>query len=231
MKTIKQSKWSALAASALLAFAPGASRASIAYGSINNFDTVNDTGHECHGFEIELEDCHSTDITYTFDYNHYGTSKITEDNSIPGHPKTIVRWAAKRNPDGTWSAYTAIPNGPISPTNGHMFTNPSINFGGEHFGVGYYVPVSVVRYRWLIDDGAGNLINGGDVQVSTPTFTYYPPQVFANPLPQVQAVIQPPPAPEVEPKEFGKPIWVKEIRTTSHNNQEVKLRDLLSDDP
>ncbi len=112
-----------------------------------------------------------------------------------------------------------------------MFTNPSINFGGEHFGVGYHVPVSVVRYRWLIDDGAGNLVNGGDVQVSTPTFTYYPPQVFANPLPQVQAVIQPPPAPEVEPKEFGKPVWVKEIRTTSHNSQEVKLRDLVSDDP
>ncbi len=232
MKKIQSSHWAAaLAASAILALAPGESRASIAYGSINNFDTVNDTGHECHGFEIELEDCHSTDITYTFDYNHYGTSKITEDNSIPGHPKTTIRWAAKRNPDGTWSAYTAVPSGPISPTNGHMFTNPSINFGGEHFGVGYYVPVSVVRYRWLIDDGAGNLINGGDVQVSTPTFTYYPPQVFANPLPQVQAEIQPPPAPEVEPLEFGKAVWVKEIRTTSHNNKEVKLRDLLSDDP
>jgi len=231
MKAIKQSKWAALAASALLASAPGTSRASIAYGSINNFDTVNDTGHECHGFEIELEDCHSTDITYTFDYNHYGTSHITEDNSIAGHPKTIIRWEAKRNADGTWSAYTAIPSGPISPTNGHMFTNPAINFGGEHFGVGYYVPVTAVRYNWLIDDGAGNLVHGGAVQVSTPTFTYYPPQVFANPLPQVQAVIAPPPAPEVEPKEFGKPVWVKEIRTTSHNNQEVKLRDLLSDDP
>lgn len=231
MKKIIQPRWAAFAASALLAFAPGTSRASIAYGSINNFDTVNDTGHECHGFEIELEDCHSTDITYTFDYNHYGTSKITEDNSIPGHPKTIIRWAAKRNPDGTWSAYTAIPSGPIAPTDGHMFTNPSINFGGEHFGVGYYVPVTVVRYRWLIDDGAGNLVNGGDVQVSTPTFTYYPPQVFANAVPQVQAEIQPPPAPEVEPLEFGKAVWVKEIRTTSHNNKEVKLRDLLSDDP
>ena len=33
-------------------------RASIAYGSINNFDTVNDTGHTAHGFEIELEGLH-----------------------------------------------------------------------------------------------------------------------------------------------------------------------------
>ena len=31
-------------------------RASIAYGSINNFDTVNDTGTVCHGFEIEIDD-------------------------------------------------------------------------------------------------------------------------------------------------------------------------------
>lgn len=46
--------------------AAGSARASIAYGSINNFDTVNDTGHECHGFEIELEDCHSTDSAYIF---------------------------------------------------------------------------------------------------------------------------------------------------------------------
>ena len=48
-------------------------RASIAYGSINNFDTVNDTSNVCHGFEIELDDIHSADITYTYDYNHYGT--------------------------------------------------------------------------------------------------------------------------------------------------------------
>ena len=37
------------------------------YGSINNFDTVNDTGVPCHGFEIELDDIHQTDITYTCD--------------------------------------------------------------------------------------------------------------------------------------------------------------------
>jgi hypothetical protein len=26
-------------------------------------------------------------------------------------------------------------------------------------------------------------------------------------------------------------VWVKEIKTTTHNNKEVKLRDLVSDDP
>ena len=44
--------------------------ASTAYGTLNNFDVVNDTDRECHGFEIEIEDVRSTDITYTYDWNH-----------------------------------------------------------------------------------------------------------------------------------------------------------------
>ena len=52
-----------LAGLAALALSTGVAQASIAYGSINNFDTVNDTGVPCHGFEIELEDIESTDIT------------------------------------------------------------------------------------------------------------------------------------------------------------------------
>jgi hypothetical protein len=206
-------------------------RASIAYGSINNFDTVNDTGHECHGFEIEIEDCHSTDITYTYNYNHYGAPRIEQDDTDPLHPKCRIRWESKKNTNGTWAAYTAIPSGPINPTNGHMFTNPSVNFGGEHFGVGYRVPATVVKYNWLIDNGAGVLVHGGTVQVSTPTFTYYPP-VVGNPAPpRVQAVIAPPPPPVPPVKQFGKAVWVKEIKTTTHNNKEIKLRELVSDDP
>ena len=203
--------------------------ASIAYGSINNFDTVNDTGHECHGFEIEIEDCTSLDVSYTYNYNHYGAPRFEQDDSVPGHPKCRIRWESKKNPDGSWAAYTAIPSGPISPTNGHMFTNPSINFGGEHFGVGFKKAVGAVLYHWLIDNGAGALVRGGAVQVSTPTFTYYPP-VAAQPA-QVIAVIQPPPPPVPPVKQFGKAVWVKEIKTTTHNAEKVKLRDLVSDDP
>lgn len=200
----------------------------IAYGSITNFDTVNDTGKVCHGFEIELEDCHSTDIGYTYDYNHYGTPRITQDDSVPGHPQCRVRWESRKNPDGSWASYTAIPSGPIAPTDGHQFTNPGVNFGGEHFGVSYRVQPTAIRYFWLVDDGAGNLIHGGQVQVAAPSFQYYPPQGGAPA--QVQAAIRPP-EPEVHVKEFGPALWVKEIRTTSHNHNEIALRDLVSDDP
>ncbi len=53
---------------------------------------MNDTSVECHGSEIELEDIHSTDITYTYSWNHYGTPGITEDNSNPLHPKVRIRY-------------------------------------------------------------------------------------------------------------------------------------------
>ena len=87
-------------AGALLVWATSA-QASVAYGSLNNFDTVNDTGHECHGFEIEIEDVHSRDITYTYDYNHYGAPRITEDLSNPLHSVVRIRYEAKKNPDGS----------------------------------------------------------------------------------------------------------------------------------
>ena len=217
-----------LAVSGLL-FGQNRAAASIAYGSLNNFDTVNDTGSEAHGFEIELEDIQSTDVTYTFDWNHYGTPRITQERTATGHPLVRVRWESGKKPDGTWAAYTAIPAGPIAPTDGHQFTNPNVNFGGEHFGVGYIAPPTAVRYHWLIDDGFGGLRAGAPVQIATPTFLYSPP-VAAQPA-VVQAVIVAPPPAEVPQREFGDAVWVKEIRTTTHNANKVALRDLVSDDP
>ena len=207
-----------------LGLAGGRTEASIAYGTLNNFDCVNDTGVEAHGFDIQLDDLHSTDITYTYDYNHYGVPKITEDNSVPAHPKVLVRYAGARMPDGTWTAYTAIPAGPIAPTQGHQFTDPSVNFGGEHFGVGYSGNPSAVNYSWLIDDGAGNLVHGPPVNVTTPTFTYNAPAAA------VVAVVVPPPPPAPPPLQFGDACWVKQIKTTTHNPAKVHLHDLVGDD-
>jgi hypothetical protein len=218
-----------LAALSSLLFPATSVKASTAYGSINNFDAVNDTGEKCHGFEIELEDLHSSDVSYTYDWNHYGTPEIREDNSVAGHPKVTVRYASRKNPDGSWAAYTAVPSGPINPTDGHQFVDPSVNFGGEHFGMGYLVPPAAVRYHWLVDNGAGVLVAGPPVMIATPVFSYAPP--FAGAVAAVQAVIQPPEMEEGQALEFGEPVWVKEIRTSSHNNAKVKLRDLVSDDP
>lgn len=202
--------------------------AGIAYGTVNNFDTVNDTSNVCHGFEIELDDIRSADITYTFDYNHYGIPKITEDTfSTPGHTNVHVFYEAIWTNSG-WSAYTAIPAGPIPPTAGHQFTNPGTNFGGEHFGVGFRVQPSKVLYFWLLDTGNHVLSRGGQVNVSTPTFTFSPPAAGA---PAQAAAVIPAPVPIQPPTyEFSDACWVKVITTTSHTNTEVRVADLMTPD-
>ena len=209
----------------------GAARASQAYGTVNNFDTVNDNGVQAHGFEIELDDCRSTDISYTYDYNHYGTPKITEFTStdvVGLHTNVFVDYQAVLTNTG-WSAYTAVPAGPIPPTMGHQFTNPGTNFGGEHFGVGYRANPSKVLYFWMIDNGSHVLTRGGQVKVTTPVFTYTPPAAGAA---AVAAAVIPAPVPVVPlPYEFSDASWVKVITTTSHTNNEVKIRDLMSMDP
>ena len=213
----------------LLPFAGGTARASQAYGTVNNFDVVNDNGVPCHGFEIELDDIHTKDITYTFDYNHYGTPKITEGApTITGSTNAVfVRYQGVWTNTG-WSAYTAVPAGPIAPTQGHQFTNPRTNFGGEHFGVGYRAQPTKVTYFWLVDDGIHGLTRGGQVNVTTPVFTYTPPAPGV--LAQAQAVI-PAPVPPVAPSyEFSGASWVKVITTTSHTNTEMKIGDLMTPD-
>jgi hypothetical protein len=215
-----------------LVSAGSAARASIAYGSINNFDTVNDTSNVCHGFEIELDDIRSTDITYTYDYNHYGTPKITEFTSSDStglHTNVIVRYEAVWTNTG-WSAYTAIPTNNIPPTQGHAFTNPSLNFGGEHFGVGYRNAPTKVYYFWLTNSG-GTLVRGPQVNVSTPVFTAPAP---AQVVPVIPAPVLPlPPPPLSDPTivyEFSDATWVKVITTTSHTNNPIELRELITPD-
>ncbi|MBI1320486.1 MAG: hypothetical protein GC168_16295 [Candidatus Hydrogenedens sp.] len=222
---MKQAFW---AAAVLLAAVPLPVYATQAYGSLNNFDVVNDTGEPCHGFEIEIEDIHARDITYTYDYNHYGTPRIEEDTTDPLHPIVRIRYESKKNPDGSWAAYTAVPDGPVAPTDGHQFTNPNVNFGGEHFGAGFYGVPAKVSYFWLLDDFAGGLRRGDPVNIATPAFSYVP---RPNGGGQVNAVIEAPDPPEVHVKEFGEPIWVQVTRTQTHSNHKVELEDLVSDDP
>lgn len=225
------------AALASLALSIGTARAGIAYGSINNFDTVNDNGSPAHGFEVELDDLGSADLSYTYDYNHYGTPKITEhafqDGLLVWHTNVLVDYEAVWTNTG-WSAYTAVPTTNIPPTQGHAFTNPSLNFGGEHFGVGFRRQPSKVYYYWLVDNGSHALTRGVQVNVSTPVFTYNPPQQ-AGPPAQVVAVIPAPvlplpPSPPGASYEFSDATWVKVITTTSHTNNPVALRDLVTPD-
>jgi hypothetical protein len=82
-----------------------------------------------------------------------------------------------------------------------------------------------VRYNWLLDDGAGNLVHGPPVYIGTPTFNYDPGAG------QVEAVVVPPPPPAPPVFQFGEAMWVMDIKTTTHNPRKVELRDLVDADP
>jgi hypothetical protein len=217
---------------ALLAFGARRAGATTVIGDLNNFDTVNDTGQPCYGFEIEIDDIHSTDITYTYDWNHYGVPKIREDNTDPLHPKVFVRYESTKNPDGTFGANNSFTNPAIptiTPPAGHSCTDPSVNEGCEHFGVGYYGATPVIKYSWLVDDGVHNLVTSGSpVAVAAPSFAYTPPAP-AQPA-QVVAAIPAPVVPIPAGKQYGEPSWVKVIKTKTHNAHDVALDDLISDD-
>jgi hypothetical protein len=221
------------ALSGAVMLAGGAARASVAYGSINNFDTVNDTSNVCHGFEIELDDLRSTDISYTYDYNHYGTPKISEfttNDSVGLHTNVLVHYEAVWTNTG-WSAYTAIPTNTIPPTQGHAFTDPSKNFGGEHFGVGFRVSPSKVYYHWLLDGGGHTLVLGPQVNVSTPVFTAPAPAQMVPVIPAPVLPVAPPPLSDPTlVYEFSDATWVKVITTTSHTNSPIELRELITPD-
>ena len=192
---------------AMMAFGPQDANASTTYGDLGNFDAVNDTGHECQGFEIELEGVHSTDISYTYDWNHYGPPRITEDPSSSGAGTSVFIRYGSANTSGSWAAYTASATPPIAPTDGHTCTNPSVNLGCEHYGVGVNSATTAVRYHWLCDGPpvTGTLVYSAPVLVAAPSWTYAPP---AGPDPAV--VVAAIPAPVV-PIPAGQAVWRTEL--------------------
>ena len=141
-----------LAAASALALSRPAD-ASTAYGSLNNFDCVNDTGVETHGFEIELDGLVSTDITYTYDYNHYGVPRITQDVSDPANPKVSIA-ERYQNVIGILNA--------LNKANGEV----TINFEVHELAGGKPCEVKVI-YVGLAQ--AYYVSSGGDAGIGQPT--------------------------------------------------------------
>ena len=205
-----------------------------AFGSLGNFDTVNDTGLPAYGFEIDIEDpsFDHTRITSVFGYDRV-FSFISSD------PGAVVRFGKPTITDVAGYGVKIVYGGMIG---GSIFTpanNPLAPFvtGGEscwpganptwttnpcdHFGVSTYGNPAAIRYSWLVDDGNGQAARRA---VGVPAVSFLPVnQPPVGPPPAVQAVIQ---APVVEPpKPYANAFWVKLTQTTAPDN--VDLGDLL----
>lgn len=227
---------SRLAVTAALVVIVQAAPAVTTIGSLSNFDAVNDTGGETHGFEIEIEGLHSTDVLYEFGgpWSRYG-DPVKQDTATG----VIVRWAAAWNPgSSTYSTSTPLAAAGISPGGHDCYSGGPIgNYltsGCEHFGVSLGKAQGNTTYRWLVGDATGNLVGGPNVRLPAPIFNVAP-----NPNPAQPAIVQaviPAPIPENEVEgddgRFSDAMWMKRIKTQFETDDEIKLEQLVNgDDP
>ena len=205
------------------------------YGTLSNFDVINDTGQPTNGFEIELEGISPGDVVYTFGdsgdpsvpYIRYGKPTVLRNAAGTG---TIVRYASPYV-SGTFTEATPSPTPPYPVTLGHqcwVYGDP-VNYptsGCEHFGVSLIGNPTKTTYRWLVGNNAtgtlsvvgspGNPSIPAPVNVPAPIWNVNqappPPGVPPAQPPVVVAVLEAPPAPPIPPGEngqWGEAIWMK----------------------
>ena len=222
----------ALVAAGLFAIATSAS-AITSFGTLSNFDVLNDTGSDTEGFEIELHGVSSSEVSYTFGgpYSRYGTPSMQNFTDANGASGVFVRWQASWN-GSTFSTRT-IQAPSLSNTGGHACYQggPIGNYdssGCEHFGLGLTRSQTSTTYRWLQGNPDGTLTPiGTGIALPAPVFAVVAPDPGVVAPPVVQAVIE---APEAREAEFGEALWMKRIKTqTEQLDHEAKLEDLLSD--
>ncbi len=234
-----QTRWlvSLTATAVVMVAAPTA--ATTIFGSLGNFDAVNDTGSVAHGFEIELEGINILDVTDTFGgpgrgfpetVERYGAPTIT---SYSTGTSSGVRVTYRADLSGDPSGWIGTPSGVYSTPGESCWTGGS-GYGPstpcDHFGVGLSANPTKTTYSWLVEatPGSSVLINATSF-VLAPTWTVTPQApVPGNPAPPpvVEARIE---APDPIDFDFGTAIWAKVFTTEVEGA--VELEDLLRGNP
>lgn len=233
-----------------LSFTPMTGSAAV-IGFLGNFDVINDTGKTAHGFEIELEGIHSSDVSDVFggpgrgfpsgrgfdpatSVVRYGAPTISEytNGSLYG---TKVTYLGLYDPaTQTWDYGT--PSGSFITPGDNCWSGGGIGYGPstpcDHFGVGTLINPTKTTYKWLVETGTPGVLSDGIVNLPAPQWAVIPappPAVPGDPPapPQVVARID---APEPLPgKEFGDGIWVKVFTTELEDL--IELEELVGDNP
>ncbi|MEK8052828.1 PEP-CTERM sorting domain-containing protein [Ideonella sp. DXS22W] len=208
------------------------------FGSLANFDAVNNTGHEAHGFEIRIEDPSYTRASlysvFGLDRNfgvpptsveRYGAPLITE---LPGIGVTIRYQASFAN--GAWSVGTPTGPYPLAGDSCWPLGNPQYASGTltcDHFGVATYGSPAKTTYSWLIDPGNTGTLTAVTAALPAVNFAYQPPA--PGPVPVARPVVAEIEAHRENGEVFGTPYWVKVY--SKHLDHDVKLDDLMHKNP
>jgi len=218
----------AMAVALTMAIAPSVSSASV-FGFLGNFDVVNDTGSTAHGFEIDLEGLHSSDITDTFggegrgfpsgrgydpltSVERYGAPTITEYSNGTTFGTKVTYLGLFDSNSNSWDFGT--PSGSFITPGDNCWSGGGVGYSAatpcDHFGVGATANASKTTYSWLVETATPGVLSNGVVNLPAPVWNVAPDPVVGNP-PVVVAQIQAP-APENE-AQFGEAIWVKVFTT------------------
>ncbi len=208
---------SLLALSAALSATPGRAGAS-SYGTLSNFDVVNDTTHPCHGFEIELEDIQPSDIPYTFggSYIRYGAPEVLDATVDPAHPRVIVRY---RHWNGSGWEATPVAPANVTPSGHDCYANGPIgnyeSSGCEHYGVSLSASPSRTTYRWLIATDPTDLNTTFAVEPQTVDLPVPVWSVVAAGGGNVDVRAEVEPVEEEQHAQYGEPQWMKVFKVES----------------
>lgn len=217
-------------------------------GFLGNFDVINDTGATAHGFEIDLEGLHLTDITDTFggagrgfptgrgfgtnSVERYGAPTLTEYTNGSTFGTRVVYEGLYNSTTKNWDYGT--PSGTQVTPGDNCWSGGGIGYGPntacDHFGVGTAKNATKTTYSWLLETTTPGVLSNGVVNLPAPTYQVIPAPAAANqpPIPpQVVAQVQAP-LNEIN-TEFGDATWVKVF--TTEINHEVALEDLVGGNP
>lgn len=241
-------KLSLLSAVVPLAIAPVVSSAAV-IGFLGNFDVINDTGKVAHGFEIDLEGLHSSDITDTFGGPGRGfpTGRGFGAGSVERYGAPTISEYSSGGVFGTKVVYQGLFNGSAwdygTPSGSFITPGDNCWSGGglgynastpcDHFGVGVRANATKTTYSWLTETAPNSgVLNNGVVNLPAPVWNVIPaaPPPAGQPVvpPVVAAVIQAPAPvqpPELPEPQWGMAIWVKVF--TTELEKAPKLEDLI----
>lgn len=229
-------KLTPLAALFALALVPPFAQATSTFGSLANFDAVNDTGRTAHGFEIELEGISRGQVSDVFGLNRdFGTGSPgdveryglpTVGDLLDGNGQVIgvrITYLASFS-NGVWSAGTA--SGVFSTPGESCWTFGNVGYPNvpcDHFGVSTLGSPTRTTYSWLVESGTPGGLVAANVAIPSVSFTPPPPPAPAQPPAPVVAVIQ---AQQVDPLvPQNNAFWVKIVQTTLPDN--VDLNELM----
>ena len=223
----RRTRLAVMAAACLLgALATAQAQTATIYGSLGNFDVVNNTGQDACGFEVEVEGVPAGHPIGYFAVQRYGAPTVVDYTSAAGVSGRRVTYKSS-----DCSNNKTVAHAPGTPFGGSCYqwnAATYANAGCEHFGVRYTWPTSKVTYRWLVrsPDTVGAFVAyDPPIQIASPTY-YMQAPLLANAAPVVVAVIPAPPPP---PARFGEPHWMKTY--VRQLPRQVTLDELITENP